>query len=652
MKHPLLFSCILTGLFLAGAASVIAQPAYTTLSTTSKHNVKDYDRAMTMIDLGQLEEAYKLLARTVEDDSLFLDAYIQLGGVRHDQGMLGEAEMYLEKVLALAPDYKKSVWLQLGLIEWRQDKYDQAEEHLKGYLAMNPTNEHDVKLARIYLDRCAFSAAAMRNPVPFQPQKLDSTINTDADEYLPSLTADGGALIFTRVVNHQEDFYLSRPTAEGGWGKAVPIDRVNTDQNEGAQTVSADGRLLIFTACNRPGTVGRCDLYITEYVNGKWTDVKNMGEPVNTRAWESQPSLSADGKTLYFASERSGGKGGKDIWVSYRQADGSWSVPENLGDTINTPEDEQGPFIHADGQTLYFMSDGHPGMGKSDIFYSRLGPDGTWQPPVNMGYPINSKSDEGLLVVSIDGKTAYFASNRANLDPTRSNGRPTYDLYSFELYEAARPKPVTYVKAVVRDADTKALLEGALAQITDLETGQVAVERATDPSGQFLVVLPAGKNYALNVSRSHYLFFSDHFELREPGSVDKPFQLEIELQPIPENGAPAGEKAIVLKNVFFESGSAQLRPESVTELEKLRHLLEDNPGLRIQINGHTDNVGTGADNQTLSEQRAKAVYSYLVEHGIDRGRLRYKGFGESRPVDTNETEEGRQQNRRTEFVVF
>ena len=651
MKYPLSFSGILTALLLLGALSLAAQADYTTLKTTDKRNVKDYDRAMTMIELGQLEEAYKLLARTVEDDSLFLDAYIQLGGVRHDQGLLEEAEMYLEKALSLAPDYKKAVWLQLGLTEWRQDKYDEAEEHLKGYLDQEPTNARDIQLAKTYLDRCAFSAAAMRNPVPFQPQKLDSTVNTDADEYLPSLTADGSALIFTRVVDRQEDFYLSRPTDNGGWGKALPIDRVNTELNEGAQTVSADGRVLIFTACNRPGCVGRCDLYITEYLDGKWTEVENMGEPVNSRAWESQPSLSADGKALYFASERSGGKGGKDLWVSYRQADRSWGIPQNLGDTINTAQDEQGPFIHPDGQTLYFMSDGHPGMGGADIFFSRLGADGSWQPPVNMGYPINSKSDEGLLVVSIDGKTAYFASNRADLNPTLAYGRPTYDLFSFDLYEAARPAPVTYVKAIVRDAGTKAPLE-ALAQIIDLETGLVAAERSTDPSGQFLVVLPAGKNYALNVSKPRYLFFSDHFELRGQGSADKPFLLEIELQPIPENGAPAEEKAIILKNVFFESGSAQLQPESITELERLRHLLEDNPGLRIQLNGHTDNVGTESDNQLLSEQRAKAVYSYLIEKGIDKTRLRYKGFGESRPVDTNETEAGRQNNRRTEFILF
>ncbi|MBK7408545.1 MAG: OmpA family protein [Saprospirales bacterium] len=376
-----------------------------------------------------------------------------------------------------------------------------------------------------------------------------------------------------------------------------------------------------------------------------------MGEPVNTGAWESQPSLSGDGKSLYFASDRIDGKGGKDIWVSYRSADGSWGAPQNLGDTINTSKDEQGPFIHPDGQTLYFMSDGHPGMGSADIFFSRRTPGGPWQTPVNMGYPINSKSAEGLLVVSIDGKTAYFASNRSDLNPTTSYGKPTYDLYSFELYEAARPAPVTYVKAVVRDADTRLPLE-AVAEFLDLETGQIAAGATTDKDGQFLVVLPAGKNYALNVSKPKYLFFSEHFELKEPASVEKPFLLEIELQPISQNGAPVEEKAIVLKNVFFESGSALLLPESKGELEKLRNLLEENPGLRIQINGHTDNVGSEADNQSLSEQRAKAVYSYLADKGIDRLRLRFKGFGESRPVDTNETEEGRQHNRRTEFTVF
>jgi len=646
MKYP-----FLTGLLLALAFPVLTQTTYTTVKTTNPRAAKDFDRAMTMVELGQLEEAHKLLLRAVESDSLFADGYIQLAGVRHDQGEFAEAEQLFEKVLGFAPDYKKWVWLQLGLTEWKQDKFDQAEDHFKQFLALEPTNERDIVLARTYLENCSFSAAAMRHPVPFNPRKLGPEINTDTDEYLPSLTADGSTLIFTRVVDGQEDFYLSKQSDDGGWGPVSPITRVNTPLNEGAQTVSADGKLLIFTACNRQDGTGRCDLFMTEYHQGQWTEVRNMGEPVNSGAWESQPSLSGDGNALYFASDRRGGKGKKDLWVSYRLPDGSWDVPQNLGDSLNTEKDEQGPFIHPDGQTLYFMSDGHPGMGGADIFFSRKGEDGQWRRPVNMGYPINSKSNEGLLIVSLDGRTAYFASNRPDLDPTLRYGKPTYDLYAFDLYESAKPSPVTYVKAIVRDAVSKKPL-GATAEISDFQSGQQITSVTTGNGGEFLVVLPAGKNYALNVSKQKYLFYSDHFELKEPSSAEKPFLLEIDLQPVPENGEAATGKAIVLKNVFFEFGSAALLPESVAELDRLYKLLTDNPGLRIQINGHTDYVGAEDDNQTLSEQRANAVYSYLIEKGIEKSRLRFKGFGETQPVDTNETDEGRQRNRRTEFVVF
>ncbi len=635
----------------AYSAPGFAQAVFNTVKTTNARSAKDYERAMTMIELGQLEEANNLLSRAIKVDSLFIDAIIQLAGVRHDQGQLADAEQQFEKVLQIAPGYRKTVWLQLGLTEWRLDKFDEAEDHFKGFLALDPSNEQDIALAKGYLAKCAFSASAMRNPVPFQPRKLGPEVNTDNDEYLPSLTADAKTLIFTRVIGNDENFYLSQQTPEGNWTSASPIDRVNTPENEGAQTVSPDGRRLIFTACNRPGGVGKCDLYVTEYQNGQWTPVRNMGEPVNSGAWESQPSLSGDGNALFFAANRSGGKGGKDLWVSNRLADGTWAVPQNLGDSLNTGRDEQGPFIHPDGQTLYFMSDGHPGMGGADIFFSRKGVDGAWGKPVNMGYPINSKSDEGLLVVSLDGKTAYFASNRSDLNPTLAYGKPTYDIFAFDLHEAARPLPVTYVKAIVRDARTKAPLQ-ATAEIIDLGSGLSTFSATTGKDGEFLVVLPAGKNYSLNVSRPKYLFYSDHFELHEPSSADKPYLLEIELFPVPENGAPATENAIVLKNVFFEFGSAALLPASLSELEKLRKLLLDNPGLRIQINGHTDNVGADAANQLLSEQRAKAVYTWLLDKGIEKARLRFKGFGETRPVDTNDSDPGRQKNRRTEFETF
>ena len=473
---------------------------------------------------------------------------------------------------------------------------------------------------------------------------------------MPSLTADGEKLVFVRVVGRQEDFYLSQKK-NGRWEEAIPLENINHPQlSEGAQSIAANGKSIVFTACERKEGMGRCDLYIAEMKNGQWQPARNLGSPINTKGWESQPSLSADGNTLYFVSDRQGGQGLIDLWVSRKDTAGHWGEPQNLGPTINTAEREQAPFIHPDGQTLYFMSDGHPGLGGFDIYFSRLQPDGSWGTPQNLGYPINTEANEGAFIVSLDGATAYFSTDRAGvldslMPEDRKLLRRASDIYSFELYPEARPQPVTYVKAIVREAGTRRPLIAEV-DFIKLKSGQSHVQAQTDEEGEFLVVLPMGEDYALNVSKPGYLFHSENFALAEASSLTEPFLLEIELSPIsePTAGEPAA-KPVILKNVFFETASAALRPESTAELTRLKDLLEDNPGLAIRINGHTDNVGSEEDNQLLSENRAKAVYDFLVEKGIPEERLQYKGYGESKPIATNYTAEGRQQNRRTEFEV-
>jgi outer membrane protein OmpA-like peptidoglycan-associated protein len=465
------------------------------------------------------------------------------------------------------------------------------------------------------------------------------------------LTADEKTLIYCTFQvepsgHSHEDFFRSQKS-NGIWQKGEPITAINTMENEGSQAISADGKLLIFTACNRPGSLGGCDLYYSEMINGEMSPVQNLGAPINSGLLETQPSLSADGKTLYFVRAARGWKGDSDIWVSHRLDDGTWGEPQNLGETINSKKQEQCPFIHPDGQTLYFMSEGHPGLGDFDLFFSRLNREGDWGEPENIGYPINSKKKDGPLSVSLDGKTAFIASDK-------EGGYGGMDIYSFPLYEAARPQPVTYVKAIVSDAvDRKKL--SAHVEFVDLETGNVFISSVTDADGEFLITLPTGKDYALNVSKEKYLFYSENFALKNKATVDDPFELKIELNPVPENiitGAGDLSKPIILKNVFFETGSAALKKESLSELNRLKKLLEDNPAIHIQVNGHTDNIGSDDDNMKLSESRAKAVYDYLLNNQITADRLKYKGFGETMPIASNDTEEGRKENRRTEFILI
>lgn len=412
---------------------------------------------------------------------------------------------------------------------------------------------------------------------------------------------------------------------------------INTPQNEGAQNISQDGEWLVFTGCNRPDGEGSCDLYISYKTPTGWSPAFNLGNKVNTDQWESQPCLSPDKRDLYFASRRQDGYGGSDIYVSHLLPSGRWSEPENLGPEINTPGDESTPFIHADNQTLFFASNGLPGYGNEDLFVVRKGADGKWGKPENLGYPINTIEHEGSLFIAADGKTAYYASDRAD-------SKGGLDIYSFELREDIRPSRTLWVKGKVFDSKTSTGLPSSV-ELIDLASKQTISKVQTDETGNYLITLPVGKDYAFNVNRKGYLFYSDNFSLKNK-APDSTYQKDIPLQPIEV------QAGIVLRNLFFETNKYDIKPESEVELNKVVQFLQDNPTVKIQLEGHTDNVGSAADNQKLSTARAYAVVNYLIEHGIKGTRLMAKGFGATKPVADNKTEAGRAQNRRTELRII
>ena len=332
-----------------------------------------------------------------------------------------------------------------------------------------------------------------------------------------------------------------------------------------------------------------------------------------------------------------GGFGGRDIWVTHRLLSGRWSRPENLGEAVNTVGDESCPFIHADNETLYFNSNGHAGYGMTDLFLSKKVNDRSWTVAENLGYPVNTIDDQGSLIVSADGKTAYYAS-----DGTDTKGG--LDLYSFELREDIRPLKTLWVKGKVLDKKTAKGLPSSV-ELTDVKNNNLISKIQTDEDGNYLLTLPVGKNYSFNVNRRGYLFYSDKFSLLK-NNIDSIFTLNIALQAI-EKGA-----AIVLNNIFFESGKSALQNESKSELDKLIALLSDNSNLKIEIDGHTDNVGQIKDNLLLSTKRAKAVVEYLLSKSINSQRLTYKGFGSTKPVADNSSETGRTLNRRTELYII
>lgn len=601
--------------------------------------VSAYERAGQEILANRYGPAIQQLQLAVQTDPNFAAAWQRLGDVQRLSRNFREAKDSYLRVIAIDPAFFRGTWLNLGESELKLGDYEASRGHLSTYLAFPDIQEATRKrVLKMQADN-EFALQALKSPVPFVPVNLGASVNSAQLEYLPALTADEETLIFTRQTNQNEDFYISTKT-DGKWGRARQLSStINTPTfNEGAQCLSPDGRYLFFTGCNRPGGLGSCDIYLSSRQGTGWTEPFRLPPPVNSTGWESQPSISADGKTLYFVSSRANGLGGTDIWSSGLGEGGEWSPPVNLGPSINTPYDEQSPFIHPDGQTLYFSSNGWPGMGDKDLFVSRKTGDGIWSKPQNLGYPINTFGEEAGIVISSNGRNAYF-------NAVRDGGFGGQDLYAFELPEMLRPNAVTYTKGTVSDKKTKSLL-GAEITITDLASGATVYEDASDEvTGGFLATLPAGKSYALHISKPGYLFHSENFALTQPQSYAKAYQLNVELEPI------AAGSAAVMRNVFFDSGRFELLPSSRNELQLLVDFLRLNPRLTIEISGHTDNVGDERSNQLLSENRAKAVYSYLLAQKIPAARLSYAGYGESRPLNANGTEEERQLNRRTTFRI-
>jgi len=618
--------------------SIFAYAQDNRYSTTNQQAIKHFALANQAIDDREYDVALNELRQAVAIDDKFVEAHAQLGDIYRILQQYKDAIEQYKVVITLNPDFSRALYMRLSDSEIREAQYVQAHDHLNKYLTYPNISDFDAYHAKKMIADCEFAIDAMQHPVPFKPINMGPEINTADDEYLPVETADESELIFTRKINNNEDFYKSIKV-DGKWQTATYLSsNINTPEyNEGAQSITQDGKYLFFTGCNRPDGLGRCDIYVAKKEGDDWGKPYDLQPPVNTPGWESQPSISSDGRTLYFVSNRKGGYGGYDIWKS-TVTDKGWGEPVNLGPNINTAFDEQSPFIHADDSTLYFCSNGWPGMGGMDLFVSHLGKNGEWGKPVNVGYPINTSGDENGLSVTANGEYAFFASNKLN-------GYGGYDIYTFQLPESDRPHLVTYVKGIVTDIKTHQPLDAAV-EIIDLEKNQpVYQDYSSADKGDFLATLTAGKNYGLNVSKDGYLFYSANFSLIGV-KAKEPYNLTIELSPI-----EVGNK-VVLNNIFFDTNKFDIKPDSKAELQKLLDFLTQNPSIHIEISGHTDNVGNVQANQILSENRAKAVYQYLVSAGISPQRLVYKGYGETQPILPNTSDDNRAKNRRTEFKII
>jgi outer membrane protein OmpA-like peptidoglycan-associated protein/Tol biopolymer transport system component len=618
-------------------------------SSTNQSAINAFERGLKELDGGDRIKAIPYFEKALDKDSDFLEPYMALGDIYADQKDLGKAIELYRKFVSINPDFYPNALYLLGSYELRDGQYKQAEDHLLLY-QQKASNipAHKKRTILRMLQSCTYSMDAIQHPVPYNPINLGAGVNTEGGEYYPSLTVDQKKIIFTRrfkdermMGRYQEDFYISTKK-DSVWMKAInPGGPLNTMMNEGAPSISADGKVVFYAACNRPDGIGNCDIYLSQMMgDNAWSQPMNLGAPINTTAWETQPSFSSDGRTLYFIRGYTDENRNKvqDIFMSTYTDENRWSDPIRLSDSINTPGSEESVFIHPDNQTLYFSSDGHPGLGGLDIFMSKRRPDGTWGKAVNLGYPINTNGDENSLIVSPDGQLAFLSS-------TRKDGFGDLDMYSFELYHAVRPSVVSYVKGVVVDDKTGNPLQAKF-EIVDVRSGLTVMSDVSDKKkGEFLACLTTGKEYMLNVSKEGYLFYSDYFNCSDVTDEQHAYKIIARLK------QPVAGETVVMKNIFFDNNKYDLKTESFSELNKLVAFLKSSANVAIEIGGHTDAVGDAKLNVALSENRAKSVYNYLVEKGIASTRLSFKGFGSAVYIADNSTEEGRAQNRRTEFKI-
>lgn len=666
----------LVSITLIVSATSVAQMRY---STKNKKAIKLYEQGQQAPNLS-IDEKYHIpnyregivyLKKALEKDSTFWEAHLLLAEFAELIRDYPLAISHYEKALTLNPDHSQSggTYYYLANLLQITGNYERSNTMLDAFTKNRNANPDLVNKAYFMQSNNDFAINALKNPSAFEPVNVGPGVNTADPEYYPTLTVDGKTLLFTRrikdqrvqQIGEQEDFYVSQLSKEKRWGTAVAMPaNINTTLNEGAPTISADGRSLIFVACsdqsdnnyygdNRTGR-GSCDLFFTKKIGSSWTNPVNLSGNINTFNWESQPSLSADGKTLYFIRRvsRRGEPNNTDIFVSNLLENGAWDTPTPLPKNINTAACEESVLIHPDGKTLYFASRGHIGMGGSDIYMTTKDTKGNWSKPVNLGYPINSTYDENSLLVSADGELAFFASDR-------KGGYGKLDIYSFVMPEQFRPTKTLYFEGIVYDITTRKPLAGKF-QLIDLETGkEVIYSEADKVNGEFVVSLPLNKEYALNVSYPGYTFFSQNFNMNNSQGLEA-VHMDVPMVPI------SSDQPVLLANVFFDLAKSTLRKESFVELDKLTDFMVKNPTLKIEIGGHTDSRGDAKANLKLSSDRAKAVYDYIVAKGVDANRMAYAGYGSTKTVISDaeiaklatedEREKAHQSNRRTEYKIL
>ena len=624
-----------------------AQPGNIILHTENEKAKALYLKALDMEKIRRFDLAMEHLEDAIKKDDEFEEAYNQLIKNYEMFGFKVKLEKLHQEALKHLPLTQLAAKAHIGNAEIFFEKGDMNAAESEVDKSINQiTTDLALKTRALQLRQNIKFVKGESGKIPenLVMEPLSDPLNKFKLQFFPAMTVDENFMIFTasRGIHqmYEENIYVSRKL-NGVWLSPQSISPlINSPKNEGTSSINADARIMVFTKCGSPEGQGKCDIFMAERVGNNWKAPKPIRE-INSPYWESHPSLSADGRKIFFTSARPGGQGRMDIWCAEKDTNDKWQVPYNLGKNINTPYNEETPFLHANGETLYFASDGHPGFGKVDLFYTRkIGNE--WIKPINLGKEINTPKDESGLFITASGKTGLFC-----LEERQDRELISSEIRMFKIPPTFNKGPsCTFLTGTIYDAVSKKRIEAQI-ELVNMATNKNEFSMQSDKDfGTYTAVLQQAKRYAMFVSRPGYLFHSLALNFDSVANPEEGLKQDVYLEPI-RPGA-----TIVLNNLFFESGKADLLPASLLELRKVGRLLSLNPTMKIEISGHTDDVGKDTDNQLLSQKRAVAVVEHLVKQGIVKLRLKSIGLGETKPLNDNADEGKRLQNRRIEFQVL
>lgn len=669
-------------------------PIFLTAQTVLCPEHKPSSKALKLYEKGLDKKKYEkkerllFLKEAIDQDPEYLEPRyeyaVQQSSLTINSKMGIDAQIiHFQKIIETCPTFHSDPYFFLGKHYLIKKDYAKAREFLQKFVDFQSEDEN--KFSKKYEDylseakqdlvEAEFYAETYVKPVPFNPVVIQE-IATSADEFLPLISPDNEYLYFTRrkskedkskngivvkdqVFTSDKNFFIERfvksELKSGKFDAGTPLPapfNVEESYNYGGASISIDNKHLFVTICKPQNIKGRnytnCDIYTSDYifglneVSGKeewyWSTLKNMGPNINgPDSWEAQPSISGDGKTLFFASARADTKGGIDIYVTQKDNTGIWQPAINVGEPINTPLDDKSPFIHSDSQTLYYASKGNLGFGGYDVFYTRF-EKGKWSPPKNIGFPINSNKDEHGFVIGSNGKDVYFSSD-INKDKDQA-----LDIFTFELYKEARPKKVLLVKGTVVD-DSGSIPKDAVVELKNAVTNEIQKVQVDAQDGAYAAIITAedDEEVIVNVKSEGKVFSSQLIAERKEDQTVQTVSTGLQTFAL--------GKPFTIHDIYYATNASEINESSKLILNEFAQYLKDNATMQIAIHGHTDDIGREQENLTLSTERAYSVMEYLQTKGVDAKRLSFKGFGESKPIAPNTTEQGRGKNRRTEFVI-